>query len=654
MDNFEYSLQLNDRAWADFLQAAEECALTPAALATAEQCLSDIEQGDGGDTRPVLRAGSEPAPGEPSCSPRGLSGADEDGAELQSPGGFLGGSQQLAAMPSVQGGQPRPPAAGSTPGQDAVREVEEGAARTPAAPGGDGSTEQPHGAGAQGGDTERKALSGAPGPRCEPPPSPAAEAAPSGAARRPELGGTARGDPGSIDVVRPKVPAPTRKSRKQRGAGATEGTSGDREVAGSPAQGSAAPSRAPSSSPVASRKSRGKEKAAKAAAATLEEAAESRQVAGSPGAELGEVSSSILSKQRVKEPGAQSPGKARATRTGRQGGGSGVLISASTVVTTPAVVTPPVVATPPAVVTMSVVITTPGASCWEEKALSPQSRDAACGGAAWGGHREPIAEPPRAVSPPRFAVGSPTRTGSLDVTWPELCDYLFCDPQSGEEVAENSLEGEKTPLEREISLPELYEHFFNEPEGSRKKVKERKRKKSSSLDHAEPHSEHPALAAQPPAASIPELYEHFFPDGPRSRGGWRGSFFSVSASEVRKAMGALKAILQRPKQRGRSQEPISPLLGRRGSQLALMPLGGGPERPPALDMALALRGGPEAPLALTHKDMCLVFCAFASWAVKTSDLQAPDAWKTVFLASFGTLSAIRYFRRQVREGQPRT
>jgi len=44
--------------------------------------------------------------------------------------------------------------------------------------------------------------------------------------------------------------------------------------------------------------------------------------------------------------------------------------------------------------------------------------------------------------------------------------------------------------------------------------------------------------------------------------------------------------------------------------------------------ALLLSGRPEAPLALTHKDMCLVFCAFASWAVKTSDLQAPDAWKT--------------------------
>uniref|UniRef100_A0A8D0BSP4 Uncharacterized protein n=1 Tax=Salvator merianae TaxID=96440 RepID=A0A8D0BSP4_SALMN len=43
--------------------------------------------------------------------------------------------------------------------------------------------------------------------------------------------------------------------------------------------------------------------------------------------------------------------------------------------------------------------------------------------------------------------------------------------------------------------------------------------------------------------------------------------------------------------------------------------------------------------------MCLGFLAFASWAVKTSDLQAPDAWKIVLLANFGTLSAIRFLRR---------
>uniref|UniRef100_A0A2K5PWP7 PPARGC1 and ESRR induced regulator, muscle 1 n=2 Tax=Cebus imitator TaxID=2715852 RepID=A0A2K5PWP7_CEBIM len=50
--------------------------------------------------------------------------------------------------------------------------------------------------------------------------------------------------------------------------------------------------------------------------------------------------------------------------------------------------------------------------------------------------------------------------------------------------------------------------------------------------------------------------------------------------------------------------------------------------------------------------MCLVFVAFATWAVRTSDLHTPDAWKTVLLANIGTVSAIRYFRRQVGQGRP--
>ncbi|KAG8142338.1 hypothetical protein E2320_006269, partial [Naja naja] len=52
-------------------------------------------------------------------------------------------------------------------------------------------------------------------------------------------------------------------------------------------------------------------------------------------------------------------------------------------------------------------------------------------------------------------------------------------------------------------------------------------------------------------------------------------------------------------------------------------------------------------LVLTPRDLCLGFVALASWAVKTSDLHSPDAWKIVLLANFGTLSAIRCFRRQV-------
>ncbi|NXK56152.1 PERM1 protein, partial [Chauna torquata] len=694
MDNFEYSIQLNDRDWAEFFLAAEECDLVPAALATAEeQCLSDIEQGDSVpspcsasvDGQLAARAGGGPGAGRASCFPRGVPGADEDEVDPCSAGRFLRGSDQPgcplpAPMPSVQGRQPpRPPAAESIPGQDTACEAvapqpasEEGATSSssssramepaghPAAPhapaqGGDVGGEQPCGSpvvaqvDAPDG-AARKSLSaaactepGVPGVPRDHPPSPAPEAAPGCPTRTPDLGEKAGTEPSSPEVVRPKVPAQMRKSRKQRGAGATEVTLADREPEGTPAQGSMAPARAPSCSPLASRKSKGKEKAAKPAPMRLgsEEAAGSKRPAASPSTDEGDVPVSIPLKQKVKEPGAQSPGKAKATKLPRAGqaGGSGVRDDVP-------------------VILASAATATLGEGCWEGKALRPERVATPGGEAARGDPGEPAAEPPRDVSPAGFAAGGSARANSLDVTWPEMYDYLFCDSQGEEEATGNSVEGEKTPLEREISLPELYEYFFNEPEGKRKKVKgkERKQKKFSSLDRAQLPNEDPGLAPvkDPQAASVPELYEHFFPDGPRSRWGWRGIFFTTPASEVKKAMGALRSLLQRPMHLGRGQVPVSPALVRRGSgeQLTLVPLaalGRGQVQPQGLDMALALRGRPEAPLPLTHKDMCLVFCAFASWAVKTSDLQAPDAWKTVFLASFGTLSAIRYFRRQVRE-----
>lgn len=38
--------------------------------------------------------------------------------------------------------------------------------------------------------------------------------------------------------------------------------------------------------------------------------------------------------------------------------------------------------------------------------------------------------------------------------------------------------------------------------------------------------------------------------------------------------------------------------------------------------------GPLTSFTFSQKDMCLVFVAFATWAVRTSDLHTPDAWKT--------------------------
>ncbi|XP_030819912.1 PGC-1 and ERR-induced regulator in muscle protein 1 [Camarhynchus parvulus] len=628
MDNFEYSIQLNDREWAEFLRASEECSLAPASLATAEeQSLSDIEQGDtaGRDRVIAARPGGEPAPpGTASPVPRGdsagatrpergqrcvperLSGS-EDEAELGSVGRLLCHSHQpsgpaAAAMPSAQRRQPP-----RHPRRRRQRGTRRGSARGHGAPGQGGAC----GSGTSPAGTARSPSSlCAPGARGEPVPRDGAQGG-----REPDKAGT---EPGAASpgAVRPKVPAQPRKSRKQRGAGGAEG---DRDPLSA-----APPGKAPPGSPGSPRKGRAKDKAAKGALVRLgsEEAADNRR---GDGGDAGTP---------------KAPGRTKGTKPPKAGqaGASGGRDS---------------------------VPAAPGDGPGEQsqempgKPLQPGSAAAFGGNAAEGAGGEPAAELPRAVSPLCFADGASGKPSSLDVTWPEMYEYLFCDSQEEEELG-SSLEGRKSPLQREISWPELYEYFFTEPEGSRKKgkAKERKRKKFRGLERPGLHKEAPSSAPDKDTVviSVPDVHEHFFPEPAPNRMGWRGIFSMAPASEVKKAVGALRSLLQRQGQLGGGQAPSSQALvpRRSGEELALVPLGGAQGWPEDEDRALALRAAEEEPRVLSHKDMCLVFCAFASWAVKTSDLQAPDAWKTMFLASFGTLSAIRYFRRTVREGPPRS
>ncbi|NWV47677.1 PERM1 protein, partial [Daphoenositta chrysoptera] len=699
MDNFEYSIQLNDREWAEFFQASEECSLAPASLATAEeQCLSDIEQGDAsGRDCPCSSepAGSEPAAGTGGPAPRGvagdtalhqperghrslpelLSGSEgeaEPGSVLRFPcGSGEPGSLSPAAMPSAQRRQPpRPPAAtpaGGTaqgsPGQDtAAAAAEKGAAgggqaMEPPGHGGDAGGGQARGSAlvAQPGESPASAVPSEPGMRgpAGDPPSPSLGSVPRVAPEE-ERAGTEPGSPGgSPSVVRPKVPAQPRKSRRQRGASAAEG---DRDPAGAAAPGAPGTGKAPPGSPMSPRKGRGKEKAARLVRLGSEEAADSKRAGPGPGVD-GSEPGTAAPRQRGKEPGAQSPGKAKATKHPKAGqaGGSGVRDSVPVVPGDGAAAAPgeasPAIEIPR--IPAAEIPRIPAIEIPCEPMAGIPTIPAA------GIPREAAAETPREPSPLCFADGASAKPNSLDVTWPEMYDYLFCDSQEEEELG-SSVEGRKSPLQREFSWPELYEYFFNEPEGSRKKgkAKDRKRKKFSGLDRAGLQKEDPSPAPGKDTVVIPvpDVYGHFFPERARSRMGWRGIFSVAPASEVKKAVGALKSLLQRQIQLGGGQAPTSQALVPRGSgeKLALVPLGGAQVWPGDADTALALRGAAEDPRVLSHKDMCLVFCAFASWAVKTSDLQAPDAWKTMFLASFGTLSAIRYFRRQVREGHPRT
>ncbi|NXR55689.1 PERM1 protein, partial [Hippolais icterina] len=691
MDNFEYSIQLNDREWAEFLRAAEECSLAPASLATAEeQSLSDIEQGDtaGRDCPPgVTGQGSQPAePGTASAAPRGVVVADGDTGDtaLRWPRpGHRAGPELLcrvapAAMPSAQRRQPpRPPAAttaggtaqGST-GQDAAAEKGETGGGRDTEPSG-GAVTQPAAVTQPGAVVTQPAAVAQPAmvapaasaPAEAPAEKSAAPSEPSGdpgtvprVAPEGDKAGTEPSSPGgSPSVVRPKVPAQPRKSRKQRGASATEGDKDPAAPAGA--------GKAPPGSPMSPRKGKGKDKAAKGALVRLgsEEAAESKRSVPGDGGEPGAASPKL----RGKEP--QSPGKAKATKAPKAGqaGGSGVRDSV------PAVPGDGAAAAraqgiPSIEVPRSPAIDIPRIPAAELPRIPAIEIPCDPTGVPWGA----AAEPPRARSPLCFPAGGSAKPNSLEVTWPEMYEHLFCDSQEEEEELGSSLEGRKSPLQREISWPELYEYFFNEPDGSRKKgkAKERRRKKLGGLG-VQKEAPSSAQGGDTVVIPVPDVYEHFLPESPQDRRGWRGIFSLAPASEVKKVVGALRSLLQRQMQPGGGggggregggggggQAAASQALvpRRSGEELALVPLGGARVWPDDADTALALTGAAGDPRVLTHKDMCLVFCAFASWAVKTSDLQAPDAWKTMFLASFGTLSAIRYFRRQVREGHPRT
>lgn len=256
---------------------------------------------------------------------------------------------------------------------------------------------------------------------------------------------------------------------------------------------------------------------------------------------------------------------------------------------------------------------------------------------ASGGHRgsgawDSVAVGPRSPQPrilkhlpppaPSASMG-PGRRSCFAVTLPEAYDFFFCDTiEEEDEEAEGAAEAAQAPAE--VQWPDVCEFFFQESQIQRSR-------------HQEGRSQAPLLKAgsvpapppgDPMPISIPEAYEHFLEED-RS-GGTLGP----------------AALLQM-----QATEPSRSVLWGVGT-------GAPPESSPATveQLTLAIREavaprGPLTSFTFSQKDMCMVFVAFATWAVRTSDLHAPDAWKTVLLANIGTISAIRYFRRQVERGR---
>ncbi|KAF7464406.1 PGC-1 and ERR-induced regulator in muscle protein 1 [Marmota monax] len=245
------------------------------------------------------------------------------------------------------------------------------------------------------------------------------------------------------------------------------------------------------------------------------------------------------------------------------------------------------------------------------------------GSAAWNavavGPRPPQPRILKHLPPP--APSASVRPGlgsSFAVTLPEAYEFFFCD--TIEEEDESVAEEGASQAVGEVQWPDTCEFFFRDFQG------QMPQHQGCCSPAAAPPPRVEAVPVAPPGdlvpISIPEAYEHFLEED--GFGGVLPSLLQLRASE-------------HPREAG---PRISP------------------EPSPATveQLSLAVRRAGElcSPLAsspFSQNDMCLVFVAFATWAVRTSDLHTPDAWKTVLLANIGTISAIRYFRRRVRRGR---
>ncbi|KAJ1145057.1 hypothetical protein NDU88_011349 [Pleurodeles waltl] len=250
------------------------------------------------------------------------------------------------------------------------------------------------------------------------------------------------------------------------------------------------------------------------------------------------------------------------------------------------------------------------------------------------------------------------------MTFPETYDFFFCENhEQGEPNARNIQANKPEALlvvdsEEAMSAPEIYEYFFCEGEKDDCMLERTPLVQgwcSRTRPPSPPAGEH-STEDQPTSISFPEAYEHFFDDSNRPISSHRG-LFGMSSLRATGVPAAWRSFLpQRIRLQVKPVTSISTTEMKAGRQRQLCPLLMNPhltkeesqEQGEASRKAIAIRGAHPRQLVIGQGDMCLVFLAFATWAVKTTDLQAPDAWKTALLANLGAVTAIRYLRRRAR------
>nr|XP_023407620.1 PGC-1 and ERR-induced regulator in muscle protein 1 [Loxodonta africana] len=257
------------------------------------------------------------------------------------------------------------------------------------------------------------------------------------------------------------------------------------------------------------------------------------------------------------------------------------------------------------------------------------------------------------LPPPAPSASGGPRSGRFSLTLPEAYEFLFCD--TIEEEEEDAEEGAAGQAPEDMQWPDVCEFFFQDCRAQR-----RRPHGGCTPASCLPAKPAPAPPPEDPAhISVPEVYEHFFEEERKDRVLELAPPPEPSVATITKELGLagrqpVRTDVQRTDvtqdryikdRRVRDRHAVDghvqgKCASEQSSWSRYVPL---------------FLGEPWSSLpvfSFSQSDMCLVFVAFATWAVRTSDLHTPDAWKTVLLANIGTISAIRYFRRQVSRGRP--
>ncbi|XP_018081462.1 uncharacterized protein LOC108696527 [Xenopus laevis] len=236
----------------------------------------------------------------------------------------------------------------------------------------------------------------------------------------------------------------------------------------------------------------------------------------------------------------------------------------------------------------------------------------------------------------------PVDTAALTI--PEMYDFFYNDISEVKSTDINSTT-QSRHKEGIMYTPDMYEYFFTENNEGKKQTmmkEETRTRVKSNLDLGFVSDAETRANTGSEELCVPEAYEFFCTDGAEDQQS-EGIVFGIKTFDAQKAAAALQSIMPEGLCRGRKGHTA------RATHQIILGNGKG-STGTHHNTSLARTGVSAPPVSPGKGEACLIMLAIASWALKSSDINSSDSWKAALLANLGAISAIHYLRRQTTEG----